>query len=362
MYCGAESANFVIHTCNALCEQGHEVTAVVQSLDEYDKENPIPLHKNLKRINIEYGKYFKPKYVFNRLLMDMQTNKYDFLFGSHTPVSPVLETLSRTYKLPWGIMILDVPTHTMKTQRNRMKLWAKWFDTLKFADLIVFNNTIARNEYYNYTRHWFPDENIIHYGADMPKEYKESGLDIDGDYVLSICRLHPFKNCRLIPLALSLLKTKLKYVAVGRDTGELNLIKAICEKNNIPFEHKGVVTEKEKWELIKNCKMYIYPQNNKYIAGQATLEAMWAGKPVLAGNYDILKELYNDYPFYFDANSVTSLVEQITLINGIESKCTRDNRKLGVTHAYEKANFNQMGKKLSKVIENTIERTKRWKT
>ena len=93
LYFGAESANFVTHTCNAICKQGNEVTMVVQALDEYDKENPIPLHKNLKRINIEYEKYFKPHQVLGILLDEMKQNKYDIIFGSHVPISPVLEKL-----------------------------------------------------------------------------------------------------------------------------------------------------------------------------------------------------------------------------------------------------------------------------
>ena len=360
LYLGSESANFVTHTCNALCRQGHEVTMVVQELDEYDKENPVPLHENLKRINIEYGNYFKPKYVFHKLLADMQTNKYDLIFGSHVPVSPVIEELARTYKLPWGIMILDIPTHTMKTQRNRMRTWLYWFDVIKFADILIFNNTIARDEYYKYTNQWFPDKNVIHYGTNMPEEYKGVGLDIEGDYVLSICRLHPWKNCKLIAQALSQLNTKLKYIAVGRDVGELNLIKKLCKDYNVPFEHKGVVSEKEKWELIKNCKMFIYPQRTNYIAGQATLEAMWVGKPVLTGNYGILKELYGDYPIYFDATSPSNLASKIALVNSLKPEFTREKRESGINHAYETANYDKMGEQMTKIFKDMIELGKGW--
>jgi len=354
LYLGAESANFVIHTCNALCRQGHTVTAVVQTLDEYDKENPIPLHKNLKRINIEYEKYFKPKYVFNKLIIEMQTDKFDMLFGSHAPVSPVLAELSHIYKIPWGIMILDIPTHTMRTERNRMRLWLYWFDILKHINTIIFNNSIARDEYYNYTKQWFPNENVIHYGTNMPEEYKGAGLDIEGDYILSVCRIHPYKNCKAIAQALSLLNTNLKYVAVGKNGGELDLIKKICKKHNIPFEYKGIVTEKEKWELIKNCKMYIYPQTTKYIAGQATLEAMWAGKPVLTGNYEILKELYGKYPFYFNTDSSIDLAIKIATVNSMKSESTRDNRIEGIEHAYNTSNYDTMAAKMIGVFKRVI--------
>ena len=47
LYLGAESANWVINLCNKFCEQGHTVTCVIQTVDEYDGENPIPLHEDI---------------------------------------------------------------------------------------------------------------------------------------------------------------------------------------------------------------------------------------------------------------------------------------------------------------------------
>jgi len=358
LYIGGESAKFVIHTCNSLCEAGNEVTAVVQEIDEYDKDNPVTLHKNLKRINMDYKNFFSPLNMKNGLIYEMSKNKPDFIMGSHAPLAPVLYELAKTYGIPWGIMILDIPTHTMRTERGRMKHWNYWFDFLKQADVIVFNNTIARDEFNRYTGNWFDDNYIIHYGTNMPEEEELSGAKIEGDYVLSLCRLHPIKNCKMIPQALGLLKKDLKYVAIGRDAGELELIKSICKQNDIEFIYKGTVTEEEKWKLIRNCAMMIYPQDTEYIAGQAILEGMWAGKPVLAGNFDILKELYGKHPFYFDTKSIEDLAKKIAYVRSIDKKLMEYPYKAASAHAMYKASYKRMGEELSNLFKRYMKNDK----
>jgi len=356
LYFGGESANFVIETCNALCRQGHKVTAVVQQLDEYDKDNPVLEHENLSRINVDYATMFNPIRMKNRLIAEFARKKFDLIFGSHAPITPVLHDLARTYGLPWGVMLLDIPTHTMRTQRWRMKQWNYWFQFLRQADIVVFNNTIARDEFYAYTRNWIPDDHIIHYGTFRPKEYREAGITIRGDYVLSICRLHPIKNCKVIPMALNLLNSDLKYMAVGRDAGELEFIKNYCKKNNISFEWRGIVTEKEKWELIKNCSMFIYPQDTKYIGGQACLEAMWAGKPVLASDYGVLRELYGNAAFYFDPKNIENLAEKIAFVKAAKIKTLEPFLREGVEQSEKIGSYDKMGELLSNLFKKYLKK------
>jgi len=41
--------------CNEFCEQGHEVNCIIQGLDEYDKDNPVTIHKNLTKTIITFN-------------------------------------------------------------------------------------------------------------------------------------------------------------------------------------------------------------------------------------------------------------------------------------------------------------------
>ena len=196
LYIGAESANWIINLCNKFCEQGADVTCVVQQSDEYDKENPVKEHKKLTRINIENGKFFEPNFVFNKLLLPVKQNNFDIVFGSHMPVSPLVKGLAEKLNVPWGIMVLDIPTDLMRVDRRRMRNWLYWFDVCKYADTMIFNTRVARDEYEKFTSQYFFDDHIIPYAINMPAKYDMAGVDVKGDYILSICRLTPIKNCR----------------------------------------------------------------------------------------------------------------------------------------------------------------------
>lgn len=354
LYFGAESANFVIGLCNAFCRAGHKVTAVVQQLDEYDKDNPIEPHENLTRINIDYEKFFVPARMHSKTLDLFAREKFDLIFGSHTPISPVVAYLARIYKLPWGIMILDVPTDAMKEERWRMRQWSFWFDVLKQADTLIFNTYVARDEYYKYTKHWFPDTHVIPAGTDLFPEYEGAGLDIEGDYVITVSRLTPKKNCLMVARALGLLKPDLKYFCIGRDRGELGFIKKVCEENNVPFEHKSLITQKEKFELIKNSAMLLYPQNTEYIAGLSPLEGMFVGKPVICGDFKILHDLYGDFPFYCDITNPFSLAETIAYVRSLKKDVIKNRLKQGVVHGRETGSFDNIARAMLKIMESIV--------
>lgn len=352
LYIAGESSNWVINLCNKFCENGHMVTSVVQNLDEYDKENPITPHKNLTQINVSYDELFDEQVMVDKLMPHILENKYNIIFGSHAPIAPLVRYLGNTYKIPWGVMLLDIPTHLMKYQRFRMKQWSSWFNVMKYADAIIFNTHTARDEYNRYTGQWFSDEYIIPYAINMPKEYDLAGIDIKGDYVISVCRLTPFKNCRIIPEALKYLDNPKKYVAVGRiaNPAEFNTIKENCKKYGIEFIHYPKISEKEKFELIKNSSMLIYPQNTEYIGGLSPFEAMYCGKPVIVKDLKILKDLYEYNTEYFDGYPV-DLAQKIAFMQNLKLNSIKDHLISANKYAKVIASFEVMANRMLKVFE-----------
>lgn len=352
LYFGAESANWVINLCNRFCEQGHTVTCVIQTVDEYDGENPIPLHENLTRIDVGFKEFFNPTLMKSKLMMTMANSKFDIAFGSHAPISPVVADIAKTYRLPWGIMLLDIPTDLMRENRNRMRQWLYWFEVLKYADVMIFNTYVARDEYEKFTGQYFSDEYVIPYAINMPKEYDNTGIDIKGDYVVSICRLSEIKNCLEIPVALSRLEKKPKYVAVGRDNGQLEKIRRWCKQSNIEFKHYEMVSEEEKFKLIKNSALLVYPQRSEYIGGLSPFEGMYCGKPVITRDYKVLKDLYHVNVTYY--NNVDDLAKEINYVMNREK--IRLKPELEAANAYSKsfASFSNMGHKILNVIKKVV--------
>jgi len=268
LYIAGESANWVINLCNEICELGNDVTCVVQQVDEYDKDNPIKLHPRLSRINVDYN------IMFNPLLLELELKKnkllgdnivYDIIYASHAPTSIVINYLGRKYRTPWGVMLLDIPTNLIQEQRPRALQWQQWFEQMKYANSITFNTFVARDEYYKYTNQWFSNDNVITYAVNVPEKFHKSGIDIKGDYVISAFRLTKDKNASMITKALALLDYPIKQVVIGRDNGDLKNILTIGKENNVEIIYKNMVSEEEKYELIKNSSCLIYPQLSDYI-------------------------------------------------------------------------------------------------
>lgn len=355
LYIAGESANWVINLCNKMCEQGHEVTCVVQQLDEYDKDNPAIEHENLKRINVTYDIMFDPIKMLGYLEdMDSFNDDYDIIFGSHTPVTPVLRYLSEnTPNTPWGVMLLDIPTDLIRTEETRQVQWNYWFNVMKTAKEVVFNTFVARDEYKKFVGKDFSDENVITYATQIPEEFKMSGSEIKGDYIVSACRLTPVKNISMITRALALTDRPIKQVVIGRDRGDLQIISALAKEHRVKVEYKDMVSEQEKYQLIRDSLCLAYPQQTEYIGGLSPWEGMMIGKPTICTDYKVLKDLFKDHIDYFDRSSILALADKIEEI--YDNNYDKNKLVAASTYAYKDATFDTMASKLIKVFERMKE-------
>lgn len=341
LYLAMESANWVINLCNEMCNQGHTVTCFVQMTDDYDRDNPPQEHENLKVFKLPMetfytGKGFEP--YFERL----RTEKFDMIFGSHGPVTPMVHFLGKNLNTPWGIMLLDIPTDLIQVQPQRAEMWRRWFPYFEQADEMVFNTYVARDEYEKFTGKRFPDENVVVYGTNLLPQFRDSGKDIRGDYIVSVCRLTPLKNCSIIPKALNMISGIDKYIAIGRDGGELELIRKLCNQYGIEFEHKVEITEEHKYELIRDSAMLIYPQKTPYIGGLSPFEGMWCGKKVVVPDLKVLRDLYGDGATYFKNDDENDLIRAIMEIAP---------QTHGAQIAEERASYSTMSKGLIDIFK-----------
>jgi glycosyltransferase involved in cell wall biosynthesis len=348
LYIAGESANWVVRLCNQFCEQGHDVTCVVQQLDEYDKDNPVVEHPNLKRINVDYNTMFNSSSM--ELILKDIINDFDVIYGSHAPISTVVYYLGTTYKKPWGVMLLDIPTDLMLQDKGRMGNWKYWFAVLKQSDNIIFNTKVARDEYKRYTNIFYNDDNVIMYATEVPKKYQLSGIGIEGDYVVSAFRLTPAKNASIITKALATMDKPLKQVVIGRDRGDLANIMKIAKEHNIEVIYKDMVTEEEKFELIKNSYCLVYPQLSEYIGGLSPWEGMFIGKPTLVSDYKVLRDMFEDNVTYFDPTSPESLASAFNSVY-VKSGLIRANE-----FANEHAVFKTMANKMLKIFETMVKK------
>lgn len=351
LYIAGEAANWVVNLCNEFCRKGHEVVCVVQQLDEYDSENPVPEHENLTRVNVDHDVMFSP-YDLKKELSErgLFNSSYDLLFGAHAPNAPALSEFSEELGVPWGVMVLDILTDLFTVQPYRRIQWSYWLSKMSTAKQVVFNTFIARDEYERFTGVFYPDTNVVTYATNVPKKHHMSGSLIRGDYVVSACRLTNVKNVSMITKALASLGAPIKQVVIGRDRGDLNNILTIAREGNIEVTHKSLVSEEEKLSLIKNSLCLVYPQRTPYLAGLSPWESMMIGKPTICPDYKVSRDLYKDYVDYFNPNSVNSLA--LKIYNIFDNEYDLKRLEEASEYASVEASFDTMSDGLLRIMKS----------
>jgi glycosyltransferase involved in cell wall biosynthesis len=357
LYIGTEAFNWVIDICNAIGEQGHEVIGIIQNKFGYDTRVKEKVN-GVSFLQLTYEMSVEPKTFYSIIKKVYEREKPDFVFCSHYPNIPIITQLKIETGCLAGAMVLDVPSDLIAKDEKRTQMWAILKQCLLRLDLVIVNTEKAREELSKILEQEVPKENMIFYGISLPPKYENSGIDKKGDYIVSVCRINRRKNCILIPQALSYLDIKLKYVAVGEDeNGEVSFIREMCNRLGIEFEHKQQVSDNEKFELIKNSSMLIYPQNSEYIGGLSPFEAMWCGKPAIVPDLPIYNSLYLDHAYYFDNNSAEDLANKIGLVHTYRRSVFKG--ELLDAHDYVKNNlsYETMAKKLIDRMEYTLKVT-----
>ncbi len=103
-----------------------------------------------------------------------------------------------------------------------------------------------------------------------------------GNYFLAGGRFTPYKRLDTAIMAFNKLNIPLKIFGQGPDESRLRKM----SKDNIEF--LGRVSDREKIKLMSHCRAFIHPQEEDF--GIAAVEAMAAGRPVIAYNKGGAKE------------------------------------------------------------------------
>ena len=358
LYIGLEAGNWVVNIANALCEHGHTVTCFVQDYEKYDDSSSPELHKNLTVHEIPYEEILNPG-RFKDKHIDKIPKDIDIVFTTDIYTTKISAYLGTQLKVPWTVMVIDVPTDILHADRTRRLLFQQFFEILKHCPAVFFILKVSRDEFYNFTGHMFPDDHVVPYAIPLPEKYYLSGVDIKGDYVISVCRLTSIKNCKIIPQALGTLDTIKKYVCVGTDKGALKEIEYHCKKNDIELIRYENISQEKKFELIRDSSMLIYPQITPYIGGLSPFEAMHVGKFAVIPKTKSMMEQCEEHAMYFTNNDAATLANTIAFCHSMKIGVTEEFKANAARFVSAKINLLRMGKSLSTLLETVHRRSKR---
>lgn len=155
-------------------------------------------------------------------------------------------------------------------------------------------------------------------------------------YLLFIGRLEERKNIVRIVEAFELLKEKYqiphKLVLVGKAGFRYERIRDYIQHSafNIHIRELGYVTEEEKWELLRNADVFLFPTLYEGF-GIPVLEAQSVRVPVVTSNTSSLPEIAGEGAVLVDPTSVESIADGVQkllsdqgLRSGIIEKATHN--------------------------------------
>jgi len=146
-------------------------------------------------------------------------------------------------------------------------------------------------------------------------------------YLLFIGRLEERKNIVRIIKAFEVLKKKYsiphELVLIGKPGYGYERIKfsILNSQFSTHIKELGYVSEEEKWELLKNADVFLFPSLYEGF-GIPVLEAQSVGVPVITSNISSLPEIGGAGAVYVDPNGTESIVEGIYSV--LSDKTRRD--------------------------------------
>lgn len=182
----------------------------------------------------------------------------------------------------------------------------------------------------------FPISNPPAGRAGFQTSINESISQIKTPYLLFIGRLEARKNIVRIIEAFEILKEKYtiphELVLVGKPGFGYGRIQAKIRDSRfeIHIRELGYVTEEEKWALLQNTEVFLFPTLYEGF-GIPVLEAQSVGVPVVTSNTSSLPEVAGEGAIFVDplqaesiAAGVQSLLSDSELRSGIIEKATRN--------------------------------------
>jgi glycosyltransferase involved in cell wall biosynthesis len=197
--------------------------------------------------------------------------------------------------------------------------YAEWI-AVKLCPNIV---TDSKSMHDYYRSEYGAISSTIAYGADIPGSYSEKEqTEVLGllrltskSYFLQVTRFEQENNPLLSLHAFNTLNTQKSFVLIGgsnRKTQYITMIKNEAITNN-KIIFPGFIYDKNKLEIIwNNCFCYIHG-NHCGGTNPALLQAMAAGRPVIARDCIFNREVLDGNGFFYDRNSA-SLVKAMNYV------------------------------------------------
>jgi glycosyltransferase involved in cell wall biosynthesis len=366
---GVES--YVYCLSRKLVENGHEVTVYTSDLFG-NRQARLPKSSKLGNVNVirfrsvQVLPGLSPTLVFpslvNTLLKDRETDVIHVHNYGYFPA------YSASFCRPLNGIPIVLSAHT--TSKVSVGIFARRFynETLgKFAVKMADHIICSTEDERNYLISVGADPlrtSVIPNGVDLEKfaagstsfSFKEK-FDISGKIVLSVGRLSKEKGLDYLLMAASKVKnnlprTRVNFVLVGPDCGEKARLSSLAQRlgieENVLFA--GPLRNAELASAYLESDVYVLPSLFESF-GITLLEAMAAGKPIVASHYSAAPELLKNGAMGYLVNlycpeEMAKALETLLIDDQLADRMGRTNRLIAAQYSW-----NQIAEKIEKVYD-----------
>lgn len=245
----------------------------------------------------------------------------------------------------FGLQILDYPEHvfnqhTKDHQTNASLLWEKIKPSLKCLDFVVHNQEIALNSlssFHPQAISEFVRWPVYPMGEDLGKQ---------GDYILYSGRLSPDKGMHYILSALAIIDADIPLYVVG---GGYDYSK-IAEHLGVKYIHVKNCSEKDKWQLYRECRFTVCGADNPYIPALSVLEGIAVGKSSIVFDYPENHLHYKEFVWYCRPRDIDSMARCIKYMWN-NPKLSNDRASKGPEWVKKEATYDVWAKKVFSMYE-----------
>jgi glycosyltransferase involved in cell wall biosynthesis len=248
-------------------------------------------------------------YVYLLPRLFFSNNRPDFIFGYQRYSSIKAYKLGRLLNVPVVHFAFEPPTHMLKMLGNKFervfkgRLRREW-DSVRdaycsSAALLPLSASVGKD-----VAEWTGRSvnKPIYVGLDRPRDLNKAN---EFTHILYIGRLDYAKNVHDLIDAISVLKCPPSLIIAGGgyDASELkNRARSVGVNAIFP----GVVSDVEKWRLISTCLFLVFPSSVEGF-GMPPGEALMCMRPAICSDIPVLREVYEDYVYYFKLHDTKSL-------------------------------------------------------
>lgn len=347
-----------------LAKRGQKVTIMCNFFPKFWVNNPLP-----NSLEVHIVPHIRWKFkgigkidsimenVYYNLMGESHFTEIDFIIG-HQLVSGIRAyRLGREYHIPIVTFVFESPEWLQFTywkqideDKNRSKYLNKWkrFQEAMNNSKVVIANSVKTSEMTKKSLDNSIDIRVVYPGIPdiisiHDKRKKEQ--------IIYVGALSNAKNVDEIIKAMSFIRNPPRLIICG-DGYKKSSLKSLVNKLNVNCEFRGVITDKEKWKLISESKLMVFPSSFEGF-GMPPMEALACGVPCICSDIPILREVYEDKVEYFEEHNVNQLTREIRYLLDNPDYCEKRGKE-GQKYVGEKFNWEKSAEKIDEVMRKYL--------